>query len=67
MSLVRQIVLWSLQFNFSINSSHVRGSENQLTDAIFRIQWDKFRALAPEAKPYPAEIPTEFLKLLPER
>ena len=67
MSLVRQIVLWSLQFNFSINSSHVRGSENQLTDAISRIQWDKFRALAPEAKPYPAEIPTEFLKLLLEK
>ena len=67
MSLVRQIVLWSLQFNFIINSSHVRGFENQLTDAISRMQWDKFRALAPEAKPYPAEIPMEFLKLLPEK
>ena len=67
MSLVRQTVLCSLQFNFIINNSHVRGSENQLTDATSRMQWDKFRALAPEAKPYPAEIHTEFLKLLPEK
>ena len=67
MFLVRQIVLWSLQINFIINSSHVRGSENQLTDAISRMQWDKFRALGPEAIPYPAEIPTDFLKLLPEK
>ena len=67
MSLVRQIVLWSVQLNFIINSSHVRGSENQLTETISRMQWDKFRTLAPEAKPYPAEIPTEFLKLLPEK
>ena len=66
MSLVRQIVLWSLQFNFIIKSSHVRDSENQLSDAISRMQWDKFRALAPEATPYPAEIPTEFLKLTGE-
>ena len=66
MSLVREIVLWLLQFNVIINSSNLRDSENQVTDAISRMQWDKFRELAPEAKPYPAEIPTDFLKLLPE-
>ncbi|MBV2113348.1 MAG: hypothetical protein KUF82_20545 [Candidatus Thiodiazotropha sp. (ex Ctena orbiculata)] len=67
MSLVRQIVLWSLQYDFIINSSHVKGCENQLSDAISRMQWAKFKALAPEAKPCSAEIPREFWRLLPEK
>ena len=67
MTLVRQIVLWSLQFDFMINSSHLKGSDNQLIDAVSRMQWDKFRTLAPEANPLPMEIPVEFLKLLPEK
>ena len=67
MALVRQIVLWSLQFDFIINSTHLKGSDKQLTDAISRMQWAKFRTLAPEAKPLPTQIPMEFLKLLPEK
>lgn len=67
MTLVRQIVLWSLQYDFIINSSHVRGCDNQLSDAISRTQWDKFKALAPDAKPCSAEIPREFWNLLPEK
>ena len=67
MALVRQIVLWSLPFDFIINSTHLKGSDNQLTDAISRMQWAKFRKLAPEAKTLPTQIPMEFLKLLPEK
>lgn len=65
MSLVRQIVLWSLTFDFHITGLFVPGSQNTLCDLISRMQFNKFKSLAPEAEQEPTKIPEGFLDLLP--
>lgn len=65
MHLVRQIVLWSLQYDFHINAFHVFTHENKIADCISRLQWDNFKAVAPQANPFPEFIPQEFWTYLP--
>lgn len=60
MSLVRQIVMWSMQFSFNIKAVHVPGVENKIADSISRLQWETFRRLAPDADTSPTPIPEEF-------
>jgi hypothetical protein len=60
MSLVRQIVMWSMQFSFHIKAVHVPGVNNKLVDSISRMQWETFRQLAPDADTQPTPIPQAF-------
>ena len=64
MSLVRQIVMWSMQFSFHINAMHIPGVNNKLVDSISRFQWETFRQLAPDADPFPTPIPRSFWDIL---
>ena len=60
MSLVRPIVMWSMQFSFNIMAVHVPGVNNKLVDSISRMQWETFRQLAPDADTQPTPIPHVF-------
>lgn len=67
MSLVREIVLLSLRFDFHINAVHIPGTVNKIADSISRMQWEAFKTVAPQADPKPTKIPQEFWKYLPEK
>ena len=57
MILVRRLVLICLKFNIVISASHIPGRANAIADALSRLQMDKFRRLAPQAKLVPTPIP----------
>lgn len=46
--LLRRLVLLCLRFNIFLFAVHVPGVENDVADALSRLQWDRFRRLAPE-------------------
>jgi hypothetical protein len=48
-TLVQQIMLWSLKFDFQINAVHISGVNNKIVDSISRMQWKTFPMIAPEA------------------
>ena len=64
MALLRSLVLIALQYNIQLKSIHVLGSKNEISEAISRFQWERFRRLAPWANPYSCQVPTEFWSLL---
>lgn len=47
---LRHLVLQCLCLNCYVCAVHVPGVKNNVADALSRLQWDKFRLLAPEAK-----------------
>lgn len=64
MFLIRQLVFHALQENFLIKAIHIPGKKNNLSDALSRLQINKFRFLHPDADrgqwtvpPLPASIP----------
>ena len=63
MTLVRTMVLCCLQFNIVFQGRHVPGVDNNIADALFRQQMDRFRALAPGAQVQPNVLPTEVCNL----
>ena len=64
MTLVRYIVLLSLQYHFHIRAVHIPGKENNIADALSRRKMNKFFSLAPQASKDPTSIPQEFWDLL---
>lgn len=66
MTLVRCIVLWSMQFDFYLKAEHIMGVKNKVVDSISRMQGHTFRRLAPEADVLPTQIPQEFWTFLPK-
>ncbi|MES9881411.1 MAG: reverse transcriptase domain-containing protein [Sedimenticola sp.] len=60
MVLLRDFTLKCMQLNIMVKASHVEGVKNVLTDSLSRLQIGKFRELAPEAEPMPAEIPLQL-------
>jgi len=60
MSLIRLIVLWSMQSSFNFKSFHLPGVHNKICDSISRKDFRMFRRLAPEADLQPTPIPQEF-------
>ncbi|XP_033761537.1 uncharacterized protein LOC117343303 [Pecten maximus] len=57
MVLVRKLVVSCLKANILLKAEHIPGCVNKIADSISRLQWDKFRLLAPEADPCPVQIP----------
>ena len=64
MVLMRELVLLSLKFNIQFKVVHVKGSMKQLADAISRLQWDRFKQLAPWADCHTCQVHIQFWNLL---
>jgi hypothetical protein len=56
MTLVRNLVLLSLQYNIMLKAEHIPGKINNIADALSRSDWQRFKTLCPEADPKPTEI-----------
>lgn len=63
MVLLREITIHCLKLNIVIKAKHINGVKNVLTDALSRLQVDKFRRLAPGAEKEPAKIPDHLWNL----
>ena len=63
MVLMRELVLLSLKFNIQLKAVHVKGCMNRLADAISRLQWDRFKLLAPWADCHPCQVLIQFWNL----
>lgn len=57
MYLIRRLVLVALNYNILFSSQHIQGKLNIASDALSRLQIDKFLQLVPEAEQIPASIP----------
>jgi hypothetical protein len=63
MSLVRHLVLSTLQYNIMTKALHISGISNKIADALSRCDWQRFRNLCPEADQRGTEIPDHLWKL----
>ena len=63
MSLVRQLVLSTLQYNIMIKALHISGISNKIADSLSRCDWQRFRNLCPEADQRGTEIPDHLWSL----
>lgn len=59
-SFLRRLVLRCLELNCFICAVHLPGVDNTVADALSRLQWDRFRMLAPEAEQHGIPCP-EYL------
>ncbi|XP_067283608.1 uncharacterized protein [Pseudorasbora parva] len=57
MPLLRRLTWLSACNQFTFKAVHIPGHQNQIADALSRLLFQKFRALAPEADPNPTPIP----------
>ena len=61
MALLRHFVLCTLKYNFLFYAKHIAGCVNRESDALSRLQEEKFRALAPYADEQPTPVPAGLL------
>ena len=61
MTLVRDLVLTSLQHNIVFRAKHIEGVHNTLADHLSRFQVDKFKELYPGVDPQPTSVPESLL------
>ena len=64
MHLMRCLAFIAAQFNFNIIASHIKGSDNDLADAISRNNLGYFFSRYPQASCTPTALPQELLDLL---
>ena len=57
MSLVRKLVLLTLQHNIQVHATHIPTKLNYIAYSISRSQWARFRRLAPGAEQQPTPVP----------
>ena len=57
MVLLRHFVLCTLKYNILFHAKHIAGSLNRESDALSRLQVEKFRFLAPYADDQPTPTP----------
>ena len=57
MELVRTLFFTAAQSNFTLLIQHIPGVDNSIADALSRLQFHRFRKLAPEADANPTPIP----------
>ena len=63
MCLVRMLVLDCLKLNIVFKAKHIPGVDNDLADALSRLQVQRFRQLAPNAKAIATPCPLFTLEL----
>ena len=63
MRLMRVFTLHCLEYNILFQACHIHGAENELADALFCQQIDRFRALGLEAHLRPEILPQEVWSL----
>ena len=56
MKLIRILVLNGLKFNRRLRAKYVRSKDNGISDALSRLDFKRFRRLAPHMKPEPDTI-----------
>lgn len=64
MHLVRLLVSVCLSHNILFKAKHIPGCHNNIADALSRLQFARFRALAPDADHSPAVIPPHLWQQL---
>ena len=60
MVLIRIITLHSLLHNVRVYAKHMRSKDNGVADPLSRIQFHRFRSLAPHMNNFPLDIPSEI-------
>ena len=60
MSLIRKLFFIAAKYNFTINVTHIAGTDNSIADALSRFQMSKFRRLAPTASLQETQLPQEI-------
>lgn len=63
-SLLRHFVLKCLLINSHCTAVHVPGVDNNIADSLSRFQWDRFRALVPEAADGGISCPAHLWRLV---
>ena len=58
MKLLRKLIFLSLKYNILFKAVHIPGEQNKYSDALSRLQIQKFLALMPEADQFPMAVPT---------
>jgi len=66
MKLIRRLVLFTMCNNILIKVVNLDGVHNEIADALSCFQHDSFMFLAAQADQAPAEIPSEFLRIISE-
>ena len=61
MVLLRHFVLCTLKYNILFHAKHIAGCINRKSDALSRLQVEKFRLLVPIADPQPTPVPEGLL------
>ena len=64
MHLLRPFVLLTMCNNVQFKAVFIQGVHNEIADALSRFQMGRFRHLAPDASPLPADVPQEFLEVI---
>ena len=63
MVLLRHFVLCTLKYNILFHAKHISGCINRESDALSRLQVEKFRIQAPSADPQPTPVPGGLLPM----
>ena len=61
MKLMRRLVIVAATCNFHFMSVHLPGKSNSISDALSRLDFQRFRHLAPDAAQEPCSIPTNIM------
>ena len=61
MALLRHFVLCTLKYNILFHAKHIAGRVNRESNALSRLQVEKFRSLAPYGDEQPAPVPAGLL------
>ena len=60
MTFLRPLILCCLRHNTFFKARHVPGLQNSRADFISRFQIDSFKAIIPDADPFPTLVPTNL-------
>jgi hypothetical protein len=63
MDLLRHLTLLTLKHNLYIRAQHIPGKRNEIADSLSRLQFQRFRMLAPQADVVPHKIPAIMLQI----
>ena len=60
MKLMRQLTWCACVNNFQVTAKHIEGRKNNISDALSRLQMEKFHRLAPHSKKLPHNCPSVY-------